>query len=229
MNALSIRSGDNSWRFLPLPPARETDLLRTIARATVVDDVTLLPPAVALAVRAAERPWQGRAGPDGLVGLIGRPSQAGPPAALPMLPVAMVVAAPGYAELALAGVLPAQPPNDFLSLDWGVRRLRRLATVIEGRVLRFVGGVPEPVAGAVVTVTAATPVPALAGALPAPAAVGGWVGLAAAADGHGFYRFPELARFATVTLRVTAPAASAPVTLAPVFADSRINQDFHLP
>lgn len=229
MNALRIRSGERSWRFNPLPAAPETDLLRVMARASLVDDVTLAPPQVPLTVRAAAGPWTGRAGPDGLVGLIGRPSQGGPIAALAGLQMDMEITAQGYADLALGGVLPAQPAGDFVPLEFGARRLQRLALVIEGRVLRRIAGNLQPVAGAVVTIIAATPVPALAGALPAPVAVAALVGTVANTNAAGLYRFAAIPRFASVTLRVTAPAQGNPVTVVPVLPHDRINQDFHLP
>lgn len=230
MSAVTILSQGRSWRFSPLPPVSEDSLYRVIARCSVIDDVTLEPPTVPLEVEALNKAWSGRTGPEGLLGVIGRPTAAAPAAQLAATPVGMNVTAPGYQPLALAGVLPAQPglPAVFTPLDYGIRRLLRLPLVIEGRVLRRIAGELRPVPGAAVTITAATPVPPRAGALPAPVAVAGIAGTVALANADGEYRFAALPRFRTVTLEVTAPLASPPRTLHAPMGPSRLNQDFHL-
>jgi hypothetical protein len=230
MSAVSILSQGRSWRFMPLPPASEDSLLCIIARCTVLDDITLEAPGVSLEVKATNRAWSGRAGPDGLVGVIGRPTAAAPAAQLAGTPADMEITAPGYQSMLVAGVIPPQPglPAVFTPLNYGIRRLLRLPLVIEGRVLRRIAGELRPVAGAVVTITAATPVAARAGALPPPVAVAALVGTTAAANADGEYRFPALARFRTLTLAVTAPTASPPWTLHAPMGPSRLNQDFHL-
>lgn len=230
MSAVTILSQGRPWRFSPLPPAAEDSLHRVIARCIVIDDVTLEPPAVPVSVEASNRAWSGRSGPDGLVGVIGRPTAAAPAAQLAGTPAGMTISAPGYLPLALAGVLPPQPglPAAYAPLDYGVRRLLRLPLVVEGRVLRRIAGELRPVPGAAVTIAAATPVPPRAGALPAPVAVAGLAGTVALANAEGEYRFAALPRFRTVTLEVTAPLASPPRTLHAPLGPSRLNQDFHL-
>jgi hypothetical protein len=229
MSVVRIQANSETWRFAPLPPPAGAALLQIVAQAQLVDDVSLLAPATAVEVTSSG-PFLGRAGPDGLVGVIGRPLLAGPSAQIVGLPLAFTVTAPGYQNLTLNGALPAQPglPNAFQPLDFGRRRLIRAPAVIQGRVFRRVAGVFQPTAGAIVRIQAATPVPPLAGALPVPTSVGWLVGLTATADAYGQYRFTPLERFSTLTLQVTAPALAPPVVVAAPLGRSDIVQDFRL-
>jgi hypothetical protein len=203
MSAVSILPQGRTWRFMPLPSASEDSLLRVVARSSILDDVTLEPPVIALEVKAANKAWAGRAGPDGLVGVIGRPTAAAPSIQLAGMPAGMEISAPGYQTLVLAGALPAQAalPANFTALDHGFRRLLRLPLVIEGRVLRRIAGELQPVAGAMVMITGATPVAARAGTLPLPISVAALVSTAAAANANGEYRFAALPAFAPLHSR----------------------------
>lgn len=217
------------WRHSPDTPAPEAGLLRAVALARLVDDMTLAPPRVALAVHSDAPSFGGRAGPDGLVGLIGTPARVVPAAQIAGMPVAFTVSAAGYDTLALAGAIAAQPgyPGAWSALDLGLWRLQRNALTIVGRVTRLAGGVPQPVAGASVNVTAAIPVRALAGALPAPPAVASFTALATLTDAQGRYSLP-LARALSVTLTATQGGASASRVLWPDYAEPLLPVDFRL-
>jgi hypothetical protein len=217
------------WRYSPAAPAPEAGLLCAIALARLVDDLTLTAPRVGLSVHSDTLPFRGRAGPDGLVGLVGTPVHAAPPSQIAGFPVAFSVSAAGYDTLALAGAIAAQPgyPATWSALNLGLWRLQRNAATLSGRVTRVVGGVPQPVAGANVHVTAAVPVRALAGALPAPPAVASFTALATLTDALGRFSLP-LARALSVTLTASHGGASASRTLWPDYAEPLLPVDFRL-
>jgi len=217
------------WRHSPEAPPPGAGLLRAIVLARLVDDMTLAPPRVALSIHSDALPFSGRAGPDGLVGLIGTPSRVVPPAQIAGLPVAFTVSAAGYDTLALAGAIAAQPgyPATWSALDLGLWRLQRNAVTIAGRVTRLAGGVLQPVAGASINVTAAVPVRALAGALPAPPPVASFTALATLTDSQGRFSLP-LARALSVTLTASQGGASASRILWPDYAEPLLPVDFRL-
>jgi hypothetical protein len=228
MTTVSIQSGGRSWRFAPLPPVRDPDQVQIIARAQILDDISLLPPTTPLKV-VSNCTFPAAAGPEGLVGLVGRPSQCAPDAQMAGTAAAFTVTAAGYDGLSLSSVLPAQPglPAKFQLLEFGQRRLIRATATIQGRVFRRIAGVFQPVVGAVVTITAATPAPALAGALPVPISVAGYVGVTATTNADAEYRFAlPLPRFSILTLQVTTPALSPPVVIVAPPGGSNVTQDF---
>lgn len=228
MSVLLTMNG-RTWRYSPIAPPPEAGLLRAVALAHVVDDLTLAPPRVALDVQSGTVPFTGRAGPDGMVGLIGAPARHVPPAQIAGMPIAFTVAGAGFDALALAGAIAAQPgyPATWLPLDLGLWRLQRSAVTISGRVTRVVGGVVQPVAGASVKVSAAVPVRALAGALPAPPTVASLTALATLTDALGRFSL-LLARALSVTLTASDAGASASRTLWPDYADRVLPADFRL-
>lgn len=230
MTAIIVPANGLLWRFAPafqLPPPDPTRP-QVMARATIVDDVSLSPPADLSAT--ATGAFAACAGRDGLVGLVGRPSWPVPPADLAGLGVSLTVSAPGYRDTVLSGPLPPQPdlPVTFAPLDLGVHRLVREPVFVRGRVLLRQGGVFEPLAGADVRVVGASPVPLLAGALPAPVAVAGLIGTSALTNGDGEYRFGPFARFATLRLQVVAPMAGPTVELGPSLGETALAQDFRI-
>jgi hypothetical protein len=229
MSVIPIEANGRNWLFAPLPQAPVAARLQVVARAQFIDDITLQPPRAPLAIRS-DSGLAAQVGPDGLAGLIGRPLTLAPPAQLAGLPLGFTLSAPAYDDCVLNGVLPAQPglPNDFVALDFGLRRLLRAAAVVQGRVFRRVAGIFQPQPGAQVQIVAATPARALAGALPAPVAVGGLVGLTAVANADAEYVFAPLARFSTLTLRVMAPVAGPPVTIAAPAGGTDAILDFRL-
>jgi hypothetical protein len=229
MSTVSIQSGGKDWRFSPLPAALDAAQLQIVAQATILDDISLLVPGTPVEV-ASDGSFPVTVGPDGLVGLIGRPLLCAPPTQIAGTPVALTVTAPGYQALSLNGALPSQPslPNVFQLLDFGQRRLIRAATTIQGRVFSRVAGVFQPVAGAIVSIAAATPAPALAGALPLPISVAGLVGLTATTNANAEYRFPPLQRFSTLTMQVTAPVLAPAVVIVAPLGGSNVTHDFRL-
>jgi hypothetical protein len=228
MSVLLTANG-RTWRHSPEAPVPEAALLRAIALARVIDDMTLLAPRVALAIHSDTPPFTGNAGSDGLVGLIGTPARVVPPSQIAGLPVAFTVSAAGYETLALAGVMAAQPgyPAAFSALDLGMWRLQRNPLILAGRVTRMVAGVLVPVAGATINVTAAVPVRALAGALPAPPSVASFTALTTLSDAAGRFNLP-LARALSVTLAASHAGASASRTLWPDYAEPLLPVDFRL-
>jgi hypothetical protein len=231
MTAVTIQAGGRAWRLLPAEAPREAARVQVVARARVVDDLTLLAPAAALAVAATTPGLAGRAGPDGLVGVVGAPARLAPADEVEGLGLAFTVTGAGFEPLALAGALPAQPgyPDAFAALDLGVRRLLRPPVEIRGRVTRLVAGAVQPVAGAVVAVTAAQAVRALADAEPPPPPAAALTGLQALTDADGRYRLPGVARALSLTLTASKGVGSAARTLAPSYADPVILADFRLP
>ncbi|NVD97962.1 carboxypeptidase-like regulatory domain-containing protein [Massilia sp. BJB1822] len=228
--SMLVNANGRRWRYSPGTPPLEAGLLRAVALAHLVDDMTLAPPPrAALSVSSDAPPFSGCAGPDGLVGLIGSPSRMVPPAQIAGMPVAFTVSAAGYIPLLLAGAIGAQPgyPAAWSALDLGLWRLQRNALTISGRVTRLAGGVLLPVAGVSIKVTAATPVRALAGALPAPPSLASFTALATLTDAQGRFSLP-LARALSVTLTATQGAASASRTLCPDYAEPVLPLDFRL-
>lgn len=228
MSAVTIAANGRSWGFAPVTQPLDAARLQIIARATVLDDRTLSPPRGLSA--ATTGTFATQVGPDGLVGLIGRPTWTVPPAQLPGLGVSLTVSAEGCQDAVLAGALPPQPglPASFAALDLGTYRLIRLPVVICGRVFRRQAGIFVPLAGAEVRVVAASPVPALAGAMPAPVPVGALVGTSAFTNPDGEYRFAPFQRFATLRLQVVAPVSGPPVEIGPPLGEITLVQDFRL-
>ena len=231
MSAVILTANGRRWRFSPVDPPPDAGRLRTVAFARILDDLTLAPPRGPLTARSDTPPLAGRVGPDGLVGLIGTPARHLPSAQVAGTPVAVTVTALGYDDLPLAGTLGPQPgyPAAFQPLDLGVRRLRRRAVTIRGRVLRLVGTALQPVSGATVKVTAAVPVRALAGATPAPPAAAVFTALSVTTDAQGDYRLPAFARALSVTITASSGAASTARTVSPDYADPDMIVDFRLP
>ena len=224
-----VNVNGRQWRYSPIEPPPEAGLVRAIALAHLVDDVTLTPPRVVLSVHSDTLLFGGHAGPDGLVGLIGAPAREVPPSQIAGLPVAFTVSAAGYVPLALAGAIAAQPgyPASWSALDLGLWRLQRNAVTISGRVTQLVGGVLQPVAGANINVISAIPVRALAGALPAPPSVASFTTLATLTDALG--RFSLLvARALSVTLTASQGGTSVSRTLWPDYVEPLLPVDFRL-
>ena len=224
-----MNANGRQWRYSPDAHAPEAGLLRAIALAHLIDDLTLTAPRVGLSVHSDTVPFSGRAGPDGLVGLIGAPARTVPPSQIAGMPVSFSVSAAGYTTLALAGAIAAQPgyPATWSPLNLGLWRLQRNPVTIAGRVTRLIGGVLQPVAGASVDITAALPVRALASALPAPPSVASFTALATITDALGRFSLP-LARALSITLTVTHGALSASRTLWPDYTESLMAVDFRL-
>jgi hypothetical protein len=231
MTAVTIRAGGRAWRLAPADAPPEAARVQVVARARVVDDLTLLAATAALSVSTSHPGLAGRAGSDGLVGLVGAPDRLAPADGIEGLAVAFTVTGAGFAPLDLAGALPAQPgyPDAFAALDLGTRRLLRPPVEIRGRVTRLAAGAVQPVAGATVAVTAAQPVRQLAGAAPPPPPVSALTGLQAVTDADGSYRLPGVARALTLTLTASAGPGSAARAVAPSYADPVILVDFRLP
>jgi hypothetical protein len=239
MTTASIHLGGRNWRFAELPEVRDPDRVQAIARVQILDDISLLAPTTPLKV-TSNCTFPAAAGPGGLIGLVGRPSQYAPDAQIAGTAVAFTVTAAGYEDLSLSSVLPAQPalpppppppivPAKFQLLDFGQRRLIRANATIQGRVFRRIAGVFQPLVGAVVTITAATAAPTLAGATPLPISVAGYVGTTSTTTADAEYRFAmPLPRFSTLTLQVTSPALSPPVVIVAPAAGSNVTQDFRL-
>ena len=224
-----VRANGRLWRYAPLEPPPEAARLCAVVLARVVDDLSLSAPQATLMVVSGSLPFSGRAGADGLVGLIGNPARVVPPAQITALPVAFSVSAAGYDTLNLAGAIAAQPgyPASWTALDLGLWRLQRNAVTIAGRVTRLLAGVAQPVAGASIQVSAAVPVRALAGALPAPPAVASFTALVTITDALGRYSLP-LARALSVTLTASQGIASASRTVWPDYAEPVVPVDFRL-
>jgi hypothetical protein len=194
--------GDATWRFCPdnTPPAAART--QCVALAQIVDDLALAPPLVPMAVSASPSAFAGRSGPEGLVGAVGQPFPNLPPAQVAGAIIALRIAAPGYAPLALTGALAAQPgyPANFTPLDFGTWRLARMQVMIAGRVTRLAGGGAIPVAGANIAITGAVPAPPLAGAQPPPPPAASFLALAAVSDAAGNFRLGPVARALRLTL-----------------------------
>jgi hypothetical protein len=227
----TLTAKGRDWRFCPVDPPQEAGYLQVVARAQIVDDITLAAPQVPLEVDTDRAGFFGRSGPDGLIGAIGHPAQLLPPSQAPGTPFELTVEAAGHAPLTLAGALPAQPgyPMAFFPLEFGTRRLQRDAASIHGRVTRLLGGIDQPVAGATVTVTAAQPVPALAGALPAPPPAALFIGLGDVTAADGSYRLGPIARAFSLTITASEGGDSAVRTLALDYASPVNLLDFRLP
>ncbi|TFV49638.1 hypothetical protein [Bradyrhizobium niftali] len=237
MSSISLQSDGRTWRFSPLPPVRDAARSQIIAQVQILDDASLSVPATPIKV-TSDGPFHSSSGSDGLVGLVGEPTLALPDLQIAGTAVGFTVSAVGYRSVALNGVLPPQPAvfpaepgvillDKFQLLDFGQRRLIRNAVTIQGRVFRRIAGAFQPLPGATVAITAATQVPALAGATPLPVPVAG-VGITAIANAFAEYRLPPVERFATLTLQVTAPVLGAPVVIVAPPAGSNVVQDFRL-
>lgn len=234
MTGLAMEANGRLWLFCPVPQPTDPARLQVVARAQILDDVTLSP---ASGVSATTRSvFRAQTGPDGFAGLVGRPTVAVPSTELPGLVISFTLAAEGYDDVTLSGALPPQPglsppagvPPCFAPLDLGLQRLIRSPTHIRGRVLRRQGGAFVPVASAEVRMVAATAVPPLAGAIPPPPPLGGLVGTSVSTDADGEYRFAAPLRFAGIRLQVVAPIAGMAIGLEPRLGETTIVQDFRI-
>ena len=223
--------GASTWRFCPDDAPPTAARTQCVARATLVDDLVLGPPLVPVTVVSGRPEFAGESGPDGLVGAVGRPFPDLPAAQVAGTPIALALTAPGYAPLSLNGALGPQPlyPNRFRPLDFGTWRLARAAVTLGGRVIRIAGGTAVPVPGASVRVTAAVPVPALAGAQPAPPTAASFLALAAITDNTGNYRLGPVSRAVRLTLTASQGAATAASDIEPDYAQLLNFLDFVLP
>jgi hypothetical protein len=219
------------WRFCPVDPPPEAGFLQVVAHARIVDDVSLATPRVPLDVTTDRDGFFGRSGLDGLVGAIGRPAALLPATQVAGTPLALTIEAAGHATLTLNGTLAPQPgyPGAFFPLDFATRRLQCAEVTIRGRVTRRVAGTDQPVAGATVTVTAAQPVPALAGALPAAPPAGVFLGLGDVTGADGTYRLGPIARAFSLTLTASEGGGSQALPLVIDHAQPVNLLDFHLP
>jgi hypothetical protein len=113
----------------------------------VVDELTVAPPPVDPTIVTSRAGLTPRRGPDGRIGLVGRPSASLPPALVAGTTVPVELAAPGYLRHTFDVTLQA-PPQPTLTVG-----LHREPVALWGRVLDPNG----PVAGAVVTVVDFSP------------------------------------------------------------------------
>jgi hypothetical protein len=221
--------GDFRWTFCPVDPPVAAGHVQCVARARIVDDLNLSAPLVPVSVVSAR--FNGRSGPDGFVGLVGRPFPDLPAAQVAGTVVTMTLTAPGYVRLDLSGPLGAQPsyPDAFAPLDFGVWRIMRRPVEIRGRVTRLVGSTLLTVAGANIAVTAAVPVPGLAGAQPAPPTAASFLALAATTDAAGVFRLGPVVRALRLTLTAMGSGGTASQDVDLDYAQSVNLIDFDLP
>jgi hypothetical protein len=219
--------GAATWRFCPEIPPPIAARVQCVARATILDDLTLATPLVPITVVSTRPEFGGRSGPDGLVGAVGQPFPDLPVAQVAGTTVTLGLTAPGYAPLSLSGALGPQPlyPNSFIALDFGTWRLIRVAVLLGGQVTRAGG----PVAGATVAVTAAVPVPALATAQPTPPTAASFLALTATTDAAGNYRLGPISRAVRLTLTATQGGGSASSDIDVDYAQPLTLIDFVLP
>ncbi len=231
MTRHELRASGRRWHFSPVDPPRQAGLFRTVARAQIVDDLNLIPPVVDLVVTASASWLTGRAGPDGLVGVLGRPWPLLPQAQVAGTGISVRVAGRGYTPLNLNGMLGAQPlyPEAFRPLDFGTQRLQRLPVTIRGKVTRVAGLVEQPVSGATVAITAAQPVADLPGATPLPPNPAIFTALTTPTTSDGSYEFPPISRAVSLRITVSAGPVNAVRSVAPDYADRILFVNFRLP
>lgn len=232
MTAVELIAGNRLWRWSEVDPSRAAGRLRAVAFATILDDVTLAAPVTPLVAISKTAGFQARAGLDGMVGLFGPPFPLIPDATdLAGTPVAFDVVAAGFGTLSFAGALAADPtyPDSFAPLDFGTRRLVRRPCEIRGRVFRMVGGAAVPASGATISITAATPVPALAGATPAPPPASTFTAISATADTAGEYRLPPISRAKSLAVKASQGGGSVTSLITSDYADPVMLLDFRLP
>lgn len=148
MSARELTAGGRRWRFVAdEPPPDLLQRTQAVVDLAVTDELTGAAPATALSIVASRAGLSPRVGPDGRIGLVGRPAAILPAALVPGSVVAVEVGAVGYLPQAIEITLQA-PPQPTVPLA-----LRREPAEVWGRVLDTSGGAPVPVAGATVRLT----------------------------------------------------------------------------
>ena len=148
MSARELTAVGRRWRFVPdEPPPDLLQRMQAVVDLAVTDELTGAAPATALSIVASRAGLSPRVGPDGRIGLVGRPAAILPAALVPGSVVAVEVGAVGYLPQAIEITLQA-PPQPTVPLA-----LRREPAEVWGRVLDTSGGAPVPVAGATVRLT----------------------------------------------------------------------------
>lgn len=167
MSARELTAGGRRWRFVSdEPPPDLLQRVQAVVDLAVTDELTGTPPPTPLAVATTRSGLTPRTGPDGRIGLVGRPVEILPAALVPGSVIPVDVRAAGYLPHAVEVTLQA-PPQPTVPLA-----LHREPVAVWGRVLDTGGGAPVPVAGATVRLTGVE-VLALAQGLHAPRAATG--------------------------------------------------------
>jgi hypothetical protein len=123
-------------------PGGQGHRLDVLVRARLLDELNdravEARPAVRVTPGPVPRGLRGRAGPGGLVGLVGVPRRAVPTLDSDDYPLTFTVVVPGFLPRELGGTLGQQAtfPATFQALDLGDTRLHRSAVVLSGRVTR---------------------------------------------------------------------------------------------
>jgi hypothetical protein len=145
VSARELTAGGRRWRFVPdEPPPDLLQRVQAVVDLAVTDEQTAAPPATPLRITTTRSGLAPRIGPDGRIGLVGRPAEILPPALVPGSVIPVEVGAAGYLAHAIEVTLQA-PPQPTLPLA-----LHREPVAVWGRVLDISGGAPVPVAGATV-------------------------------------------------------------------------------
>jgi hypothetical protein len=220
-----------NWRFCPVGPPPAASRVQVIARIQLIDDLVLSPPLTAVAAKSTRSEFVARCTQDGLGGVIGRPYPSLPVSQVAGTPVGVDITAPGYSKLSVSQPLGSQGsyPASFTPVDLGTWRLQRQPIAVHGHVVRITGGVPQPVAGATVSVTAAVPPPPMAAAQPLPPAAATFLALSATTDAAGVFRLGPIARAMRLTLTASEGGSTASATVDLDYAQPVNLLDFVLP
>jgi hypothetical protein len=225
------QANGQNWRFCPIAPPPAASRVQVIARLQLIDDLVLSPPIISVTAQSTRPDFTTRFTQDGLGGVVGRPYPSLPVSQVTGTPVGVEITAAGYSKLSVSQPLGSQSnyPTSFTPIDLGTWRLQRQPTAIHGRVVRITGGVPQPVAGATVSVSAAVPGPPMAGAQPPPPAPATFLALSTTTDSAGAFRFGPIARALRLTITASEGGSTASAAIDLDYAQPVNLLDFVLP
>jgi len=225
------QANGQNWRYCPIDAPPVASRLQAIARFQLIDDLVLSPPLTAVTAHSTRPEFAAGCTQDELAGVIGRPYPLLPVSQVTGTPIGIIITAPGYSQLTVSQPLGSQGsyPASFTPIDLGTWRLQRAPVTLQGRVVRITGGLPQPVVGATVSVTAAVPPPPMAGAKPPPPAPGTFLSLSTATDAAGFFRLGPIARAIRLTLTASEGGSTTSAAIDLDYAQQINLLDFVLP
>lgn len=144
----------NRWQFCPDSLPANSDRMRAILRARLVDEVSGDPIEDRISLNSSLPDIHPRVASGGLVGLVGRPARLFPTLGVDGVLLTLQIAAEGFNSLSLEARLGPIPgfPASFAPLDLGDVNLRRKPVELSGRTVQRNGLSPVVVAGATVAI-----------------------------------------------------------------------------
>ncbi len=148
------QANNRNFIFCPDDRTSPADNVRAVVRARVIDEITNQPPRGELTVSSVADGLSPKVGPDGIVGLVGRPGRLHSALDVDGVDIKFSVSAERFLPRHFEETLGPIPgfPEQFQPLDLGIVSFHREPVVLKGRVIQRNGAGSIPLTGVTVSI-----------------------------------------------------------------------------